>query len=73
MRPLAAKLLLRLDSSAKSGGVLLNMFCLGAGQPCFLVVAIPVCHTSMWLATVDGRNSAPPKTELLLAPSLSPI
>ena len=102
MRALAAKLLLRLDSSAKSGtggrhgftlatepieqpdgpwpraradssegGILLvraldpenggarllinqgpfllNMFCQGAGQPCLLVVSIPVCHTSCGL------------------------
>ena len=35
------------------------MFCLGARQPCLLVVFISVCHASMWLAR--SCNATKPK------------
>ena len=61
MRSLAAKLLLRLDSSAKSGGVFYPTRSVWARQPCLLVVSISVCRTLTWLAR--SCNATKPKSQ----------
>ena len=45
----------------KVGAFLPNTFCLGARQPCLLVVSISVCHTSTWLAR--SCNATKPKSQ----------
>ena len=49
----------------KVGAFLSNMFCLGTGQPCLLVVSTSVCHASMWLAGSRGAGSRLPRGFLL--------